>query len=152
AVVIATPDHWHAPAMILACQAGKHVYVEKPCSHNLREGRLMVEAARKYKRVVQVGTQSRSVPYVRQALERIRDGAIGDVLMTKGWTNQLRVNIGHKKPSDPPTGLNYEMWLGPAPFVPYRSNYVHYNWHWWYNFGTGDIGNDGVHELDIARW
>jgi predicted dehydrogenase len=152
AVIIAAPDHWHAPATILACGAGKHVYVEKPCSHNLREGRLMVDAARRHNRVVQLGTQSRSAPHVLKAIELIRDGAIGRVLETRAWTNQIRGNIGHREPGDPPPGLNYDLWVGPAPLAPYRSNCAHYTWRWWYNFGTGDIGNDGAHELDIARW
>ncbi len=152
AVVIGTPDHWHAPATILACQAGKHVYVEKPCSHNLREGRLMIEAARRHRRVVQVGTQSRNLPHVLEAIRVLRSGAIGKVLQAKAWTNQLRASIGHKSPADPPPQLDYDLWVGAAPYVAYRPNCAHYTWRWWHNFGTGDIGNDGVHELDIARW
>ncbi len=152
AVTVATPDHWHAPATILACQAGKHVYVEKPCSHNVREGRLMVEAARKHDRVVQVGTQARNSVHVRRAMELIRDGAIGDVLVAKAWNSQKRKDIGHGQPGDPPDNLDYDIWLGPAPEVPYHSNRLHYNWHWRYDFGTGDMGNDGVHELDLALW
>lgn len=152
AVTVATPDHWHAPATILACDAGKHVYVEKPCSHNIREGRLMVEAARRNHRAVQVGTQSRSLPHVVAAIEKLRAGAIGTVLIAKAWNSQLRSNIGHETPSEQPDGLDYELWVGPAPMVPYQKNLLHYGWHWWYDFGTGDMGNDGVHELDIARW
>jgi predicted dehydrogenase len=152
AVWIATPDHWHGPAAILACQAGKHVYVEKPCSHNIREGRLMVEAARKSGRVMQVGMQSRSSPTVREAMALLREGAIGEVLVAKAWNSQKRKDIGHASPGEPPSGLDYDLWIGPAPMVPYQSNRLHYNWHWWHAFGTGDIGNDGVHELDIARW
>jgi predicted dehydrogenase len=152
AVVIATPDHWHAPATVLACAAGKHVYVEKPCSHNIREGRAMIDAARKHKRVVQVGTQSRSGEIMREAVGMLRDGAIGEVLVAKATNSQLRANIGRAKPSQPPAHLDYDLWVGPAPFVPYQANRLHYAWHWWYNFGTGDIGNDGVHQLDIARW
>ncbi len=152
AVVVATPDHWHAPATLLACEAGKHVYVEKPGSHNIREGRLMVEAARRYGRVVQVGMQSRSLVHVRHAIGLLRDGAIGTVLVAKAWNSQRRANIGHCEPSDPPPGLDYDIWLGPAPYLPFQRNRLHYTWHWWYAFGTGDIGNDGVHELDIARW
>jgi len=152
AVVIATPDHWHGPAAILACQAGKHVYVEKPCSHNIREGRLMVEAARRHKRVVQVGTQSRSCKEIREAIRMLRDGAIGDVLVAKAINSQRRANIGHAKPSRPPDHVDYDLWVGPAPMVPYQANRFHYRWHWWYNFGTGDIGNDGVHQIDVARW
>lgn len=152
AITVATPDHWHAPATILACQAGKHVYVEKPCSHNVREGRLMIEAARKYKRVVQVGTQARNSKHVRRAMQILREGAIGDVLVAKAWDSQRRANIGHGKPSKPPAHLDYDLWLGPAPYEPYHSNRLHYNWHWRFAYGTGDLGNDGVHELDLALW
>ncbi len=152
AVTVATPDHWHAPAAILACEAGKHVYVEKPCSHNVREGRLMVEAARKHDRVVQVGTQARNSVHVKRAMELIRDGAIGDVLVAKAWDSQLRRDIGHGKPGNPPGKLDYDLWLGPAPHEPYHENHLHYNWHWRYAYGTGDMGNDGVHELDLALW
>ncbi len=152
AVIVATPDHWHAPAAILALDAGKHVYVEKPCSHNVREGRLLVEAARRNKKKVQHGTQSRSMSLLAHGVRLLREGAIGDVLVAKAWNVQKRGNIGHAKPGVPPSGLDYDMWVGPAPMLPYQSNRLHYNWHWWYNFGTGDTGNDGVHELDIARW
>lgn len=152
AVTVATPDHWHAPATILACEAGKHVYVEKPCSHNVREGRLMVEAARKHNRVVQVGTQARNSVHVRKAMDLIHNGAIGDVLVAKAWDSQLRKNIGHGKPGSPPKHLDYDLWLGPAPHEPYQDNRLHYNWHWRYAYGTGDMGNDGVHELDLALW
>lgn len=152
AVVIATCDHWHAPAAILACDAGKHVYVEKPCSHNIHEGRLMVEAARRHKRVMQHGTQGRSSRQTQTAIQMLREGAIGDVLVAKHVNSQRRANIGHQKPSQPPSHLDYEMWLGPAEWLPYQSNFVHYHWHWFYNFGTGDIGNDGVHGIDVARW
>ena len=152
AITVGTPDHWHAPAAILACDAGKHVYVEKPCSHNIREGRLLVEAARRNKRVVQHGTQSRTHPLVQRGIELLREGVIGDVLVAKAWNVQRRGSIGRESPSKPPEGFDYDMWIGPAPFVPYQSNRHHYTWHWWYDFGTGDMGNDGVHELDIARW
>lgn len=152
AVIVATPDHWHGPATLLALEAGKHVYVEKPCAHNIREGRLMVEAARRHKRVVQVGTQSRSSPPIMEAMQMLRDGAIGDVLIAKAWNSQRRANIGHARPTIPPDGLDYETWVGPAPFVPFQPNRAHYTWHWWYDFGTGDFGNDGVHDADIARW
>jgi predicted dehydrogenase len=152
AVVIATPDHWHAPAAILACAAGKDVYVEKPCSHNLREGRLLVEAARKHQRVVQHGTQSRSRPLVRRAVEYIQSGKIGQVLMAKAWDVQLRDDIGRRPDSAAPPGVDYDTWTGPAPLLPFNENRFHYKWHWHWNYGTGDIGNDGVHQLDIARW
>lgn len=152
AVWIATPDHWHAPATILACDAGKHVYVEKPCSHNVREGRLMVEAARRNHRVVQVGTQSRSTEHVRAAMQALQEGVIGDVLVAKAWNSQRRGSIGHQEPSDPPPHLDFDLWLGPAPVQPYRANLLHSIWRWWYDFGAGDIGNDGVHDIDLARW
>jgi predicted dehydrogenase len=152
AVIIATPDHWHAPATILACEAGKHVYVEKPCSHNIREGRLMLEAARRHQRVVQTGTQSRSAAHVIKAVELLRGGAIGDVLVAKAWNSQLRGNIGRAKPSDPPPGLDFDLWVGPAPMRPYQSNLLPSIWRWWFDFGCGDMGNDGVHDIDIARW
>jgi predicted dehydrogenase len=152
AVWIATPDHWHAPATILACDAGKHVYVEKPCAHNIREGRLMVEAARRNKRVVQVGTQSRSTEHIIEAMKLLREGVIGDVLVAKAWNSQLRANLGKQQPSDPPAHLDFDLWLGPAPLRRYQSNLLHASWRWWYDFGVGDIGNDGVHDIDIARW
>jgi predicted dehydrogenase len=152
AITVATPDHWHAPATILACDAGKHVYVEKPCSHNVREGRLMIEAARKHNRVVQVGTQARNSRHVRRAMQLLQEGAIGDVLVAKAWDSQRRRNIGHGRPGKPPAHLNYDLWLGPAPYEPFHANRLHYNWHWRFAYGTGDLGNDGVHELDLARW
>jgi predicted dehydrogenase len=152
AVFIATPDHWHAPATILACDAGKHVYVEKPCSHNLREGRLMVEAARRNNRIVQVGTQSRSTEHVIAAMQALRDGVIGDILVAKAWNSKRRGSIGRQQPSDPPAHLDFDLWLGPVPARPYQSNMLHGIWRWWYDFGAGDIGNDGVHDIDLARW
>lgn len=152
AVFIATPDHWHGPAAILALDAGKHVYVEKPASHNIREGRLMVEAARRNRKVCQVGTQSRSTEMNMTAIRMIHEGEIGDVLVVRVWNSQLRRNIGRQKPSDPPKGLDYESWIGPAPMVPYQANRGHGVWRWWYAFGTGDMGNDGVHDLDVASW
>jgi predicted dehydrogenase len=152
AVVIATPDHWHAPAAILAANAGKDVYVEKPCSHSLREGRLMVEAARANQRIMQVGTQARSRASTRRAIDFIQSGAIGKVRMAKAWNVQLRDNIGREPDSTPPANVNYDLWIGPAEPLPFRENRFHYNWHWWWNFGTGDMGNDGVHQMDMARW
>jgi predicted dehydrogenase len=152
AVVVATPDHWHVPAAILACKAGKHVYVEKPCSHNIREGRLLVETARRTRRVVAVGTQSRSTTVLKNGIDRLRRGAIGEILIAKAWNSQRRKNIGHMKPSEPPAGLHYDLWIGPAPMRPFQANCHHYSWHWWYDFGTGDAGNDGVHEIDVALW
>ncbi len=152
AVWIATPDHWHGPAAILAAHAGKHVYVEKPCAHNLREGRLMLEAARRNGIVMQVGTQSRSTAHVRQAIALLAEGAIGEVLVAKAWNSQRRGSLGHQQPSEPPEVLDYDAWVGPAAWQPYQSNLLHGVWRFWHNFGCGDIGNDGVHEIDIARW
>ena len=152
AVVIATPDHWHVPAALLALDSGKHVYVEKPCSHNVREGWLLVEAAQRSKRVVQIGTQSRSSEPVRRAMELLHNGAIGEVLVAKAWNSQLRTNIGHAQPAQPPSHLDFDLWLGPAPKVPYQSNLLHGSWRWFTAFGCGDAGNDGVHDIDIARW
>ncbi|MCA9265037.1 MAG: Gfo/Idh/MocA family oxidoreductase, partial [Planctomycetales bacterium] len=152
AVIVATPDHWHAPAAILALDAGKHVYVEKPCAHNIREGRQLIEAAERTRKVVQVGTQSRSTPVLRQAIQQLHDGVIGDIKLAKAWNSQRRANIGHAEPSDPPAGFDYELWVGPAPKPAFQKNCHHYTWHWWYDFGSGDAGNDGVHELDIAVW
>ena len=152
AVWIATPDHWHAPAAILALNAGKHVYVEKPCCHNLREGRLMVEAQARSGKHLQVGTQSRSTAVVQDAIERVRGGAIGEVLVAKAWNSQRRRSIGKTKPSSPPPQLDFDLWVGPAPMVPYRSNLLPGIWRWWYDFGCGDIGNDGVHDIDVACW
>jgi predicted dehydrogenase len=151
-VSIATPDHWHAPAALLAMDAGKHVYIEKPCCHNFREGQMLVAAAQRTSRKVQHGTQSRSNNGIRAAVEMLRGGVIGDVLIAKAWNVQRRNNIGKAQPSDPPAGVDYDMWVGPAEMMPYQENRFHYNWHWWYNFGTGDTGNDGVHEMDYARW
>jgi predicted dehydrogenase len=152
AVFIATPDHWHAPAAVLALDAGKHVYVEKPCCHNLREGRAMVEAVRRSGKLLQVGTQSRSTAVVREAIDRVRSGEIGDVLVAKAWNSQLRRSIGKTQPSAPPPQLDYDAWIGPAVPVPYRTNLLHGVWRWWYDFGCGDIGNDGVHDIDVAAW
>jgi predicted dehydrogenase len=152
AVFIATPDHWHAPASLLAMDAGKHVYVEKPCAHNIREGRLMIEAARRQRRVCQVGTQTRSSQHAITAMQALREGAIGEVLAVRVWNSQLRRNIGHVQPSDPPAHLDYDTWVGPAPMVPYRSNMLPGSWRWFFHFGAGDMGNDGVHDLDVGLW
>lgn len=152
AVLIATPDHWHAPAAILALDAGKHVYVEKPCCHNVREGRLMIDAVERSGKVLQVGTQSRSTECVADGIQRVLSGGIGDVLVAKAWNSQRRGSIGHSEPSEPPEHLNFDSWTGPAPQVPYRKNLLPGVWRWWYNFGCGDIGNDGVHDIDVALW
>lgn len=151
-VLIATPDHWHTPASLLALDAGKHVYVEKPCCHNVREGRLLIDAVKRTGKHLQVGTQSRSGAAVIEAINRLKAGEIGDVLVAKAWNSQLRRTIGKTKPSDPPPHLDFDTWCGPAPLVPYRSNLLHGIWRWWYDFGCGDIGNDGVHDIDVALW
>ena len=152
AVSIATPNHWHALMTIWACQAGKDVYVEKPASHNIFEGRKMIEAARKYTRMVQVGTQSRSIEHKVKAIELLRDGVIGEIYQAKGLCFKRRKTIGSMQPGDVPPGVDYDLWTGPAEQVVFRENRFHYNWHWHWAFGNGDIGNQGVHEMDIARW
>jgi predicted dehydrogenase len=152
AVLIATPDHWHSIAAILACDAGKHVYVEKPISHNIREGRLLVEAAARNKTLVQHGTQSRSTGMMIDAVKLLRDGIIGNVMVAKCWNIQRRGSIGRGQDTAPPAGFDYDNWVGPATMIPYRTNRVHNRWTWWYHFGTGDMGNDGVHDIDYTRW
>jgi predicted dehydrogenase len=152
AVVVATPDHWHALATIWACQAGKHVYVEKPASHNLHEGRIMVEAARKYHRVVQLGTQSRSSASLARAAELVRSGNLGKIPHARTWVGGSRPNIGHHKDSAVPPGVDYNLWLGPAPERAFNVNRFHYRWHWMWDYGTGELGNNGIHALDRLRW
>ena len=152
AVSFATPNHWHALGTIWACQAGKHVYVEKPCTHNVWEGRKMIEAARKYNRIVQVGFQNRSISNVIDAMNFLHKGGIGDVYLAKGLCYKPRDSFGISADSEPPPGLHYDMWLGPAPQRPYNEKRVHYNWHWHWDTGNGDTGNQGPHQFDIARW
>jgi len=152
AVSIATPNHWHALSTIWACQAGKDVYVEKPASYNVFEGQQMVKAARKYNRMVQVGMQSRSIRYKRRAIELLRDGAIGKVYYAKGLCFKRRPSIGHAEDEPVPAGINWDIFLGPAPKRPFNSLRFKYNWHWFWDTGNGDIGNQGIHEMDVARW
>ena len=152
AVASSTPNHWHALSTIWACQAGKHVYVEKPSSHNIWEGRKMVEAARKYNRVVQVGFQNRSTTNVMQAMAFLHSGGIGDVYMARGTCFKPRNSFGISPDGEAPSTLDYDMWLGPASYRPYNEKRGHYNWHWHWNTGNGDTGNQGPHQFDIARW
>jgi predicted dehydrogenase len=152
AVSFATPNHWHALGTIWACQAGKHVYVEKPATYGVWEGRKMVEAARKYNVRVQTGTQNRSISTVIQAIRFLHDGGIGDVYMAKGTCYKPRDSFGIAADGTPPASLHYDMWLGPAPMRPYNEKRVHYNWHWFWATGGGDTANQGPHQFDIARW
>ena len=152
AVSIATPNHWHSLATIWACQAGKDVYVEKPGSHNLFEGRKMVEAAQKYDRIVQNGVQLRSSPAIREAVRHLRQGTIGDVYMARGLVFRWRADIGVKPLEPPPDTLDYDLWLGPVQRRPFSRNFVHYNWHWHWDFGSGDLGNQGTHQTDMCLW
>jgi predicted dehydrogenase len=151
-LIVATPDHWHALATILACQAGKDVYVEKPCSHNVVEGRRMIEAARHYNRVVQVGTQRRSSPFFHETIAYLQSGKLGKIHMAKAINSQKRKDIGHAADGPVPPEVDYDLWLGPAPQHAFNPNRFHYNWHWFWDYGTGDLGNDGVHHVDVARW
>lgn len=151
-VSIATPDHWHTPVALAAIQAGKHVYVEKPCSHNIREALLLKQAAEKSGLCVQQGTQARSCASIHEAVAFMRGGGLGKVRMAKAINHQLRKPIGRAPETDPPPGVDYDMWLGPAPRVPFTRNRWHYNWHWFWDYGCGDIGNDGIHQIDQARW
>jgi predicted dehydrogenase len=152
AVSIASPNHWHTLQTIWACQAGKDVYVEKPCSHNVFESRQIVAAARKYGRMVQQGSQSRSSPALQEAVQKMKAGEFGEIYMARGLCFKSRNTIG-KTPVEPvPLGVDYDMWTGPAPLRPFTKNRFHYNWHWFWDFGNGDLGNQGIHEVDIARW
>ncbi|MCL4202375.1 MAG: Gfo/Idh/MocA family oxidoreductase [Pirellulaceae bacterium] len=152
AVSIVTPNHWHALLAIWACQAGKDVHVEKPCSHSIAEGRKLVEAARKYDRIVQHGTQRRSDPKFIRLTTDIRNGKFGKLLLAYVYTYRPRESIGIRSPQEPPKELDFHLWTGPAPTHPFRTNLVHYDWHWMWDFGNGEIGNLGTHQLDVARW
>ncbi len=151
-LVVGTPDHWHAIPTILGCLAGKDVYVEKPDGHNLIEGQRMVAAMRKHGRIVQMGTQARSGEYLQDAVAYIRSGKLGRVLVAKAWETSRQRSIGHPADGVPPPGVDYEMWLGPAPLRPFNPLRFHSNWRWFFDYGTGDVGNDGVHRIDYARW
>ncbi|BBE20210.1 myo-inositol 2-dehydrogenase [Aquipluma nitroreducens] len=151
-MVIATPDHWHAPAAILSMQAGKHVYVEKPCSHNPAEGELLIKAADKCGKVIQMGNQRRSYPNVIKAIQELRNGAIGRSYLGKGWYTNNRGPIGIGKEVDVPEWLDWDLWQGPAPRKAYKDNIVHYNWHWRWHWGTGEALNNGTHMVDLLRW
>lgn len=152
ALVCAAPNHWHGPATILACAAGKHVYVEKPCCHNPQEGEWMIEAARKNNRVVQVGTQRRSDPGMIESIHKLKEGIIGRIFLVRSWYNNNRQSIGTGKQIKVPSTLDFNLWQGPAPRKPYVNNLVPYNWHWFWHWGNGELGNNGVHTLDICRW
>lgn len=152
AVTIVTPNHWHALATILACQAGKHVYVEKPVSHNIREGRKMIEAGSKYGRRIQAGMQNRSSDNINEAIRFLHEGGIGDIYMARALVYKARDSYGWAEPGTPPPGFHYERWLGPAPLRAYSERRGHYAWHWYWDTGNGEAGNTGPHQLDIARW
>jgi len=152
AVTIATPNHWHALLAIWACQAGKDVYVEKPATHNISEGRKLIEAAYKYNRMVQHGTQTRSIDVAQEAIQYLHNGTIGRVYMARGLCFRRRADIGDKGITNVPKDLDYDLWCGPAPLVPFTENLVHYNWHWHWNYGNGDVGNQGIHQTDLCLW
>jgi predicted dehydrogenase len=152
ALVIATPEHWQAPMSLLAMQAGKHVYVEKPGSHNGREGEMVAEAAAKYGRVVQTGNQRRSWPRIQEAIALVRVGEIGPVHHARSWYANARGSIGRGQQIAPPDWLDFELWQGPAPRRPFQDNLVHYNWHWFWHWGTAETGNNAIHTLDLSRW
>ncbi|HYK91866.1 MAG TPA: Gfo/Idh/MocA family oxidoreductase [Acidobacteriota bacterium] len=152
AISIATPNHWHSLQAIWACQAGKDVYVEKPMSHNWWEGRQLVKAAQKYNRIVQHGTNSRSGLAVIDGMKKMKEGLIGEVYLSRGLCYKWRNTIGKAAHEPVPAGVNYDLWTGPAPMKPFTKNRFHYNWHWIWDTGNGDFGNQGIHELDVARW
>ena len=151
-LVVATPNHWHAPAAILGCAAGKHVYVEKPCSHNPREGELLLQAARRHNRKVQMGNQRRSFPKIQEAIEQLKNGVIGRAYFAQCWYLNNRPETGRCTEAPVPEGLDYAVWEGPAPHRPYRTNTLPYKWHWFWHWGNGELGNNGIHYLDVCRW
>ncbi len=151
-ITIATPEHWHAPMAIAGLQAGKHVYVEKPCSHNPAEGAMLVEAQKKYGKLVQMGNQQRSSPHTIEIIARVHDGLIGRPYFAKAWYSNVRKAIGVGKEVPVPPTLDWELWQGPAPRQPYKDNLHPYNWHWFWNYGTGETLNNGTHEVDVCRW
>src|ERR1700733_14646764 len=152
AITIATPDHWHAPMAIAGLQAGKHVYVEKPCSHNPAEGAMLVQAQQKYGKLVQMGTQQRSSPHTIEIVDKIHNGLIGRAYFAKAWYSNVRKSIGTGKEAPVPAQLDWELWQGPAPRQPYKDNVQPYNWHWFRIWGTGETLNNGTHEVDVCRW
>lgn len=152
AVAIATPDHWHAPMAIMSMQAGKHVYLEKPSSHNPAEGEVLLKAQKKYGKLVQMGNQQRSSPHTIEIIRKIREGIIGDVYFGKAWYSNSRGSIGVGKEAAVPDYLDWDLWQGPAPRVPYKDNYHPYNWHWFWHWGTGETLNNGTHEVDLCLW
>jgi predicted dehydrogenase len=152
ALVIATPDHWHAPAAILGAANGKHVYVEKPCGHNPYEGELLAAALHKYRRHIQMGSQRRSFPSLIDAAQQVKDGVLGNAYFAKAWYTNNRKSIGYGKKVPVPSTLDFELWQGPAPRRDYQDNLVHYNWHWFWHWGTGEACNNGTHEIDCCRW
>ena len=152
AITIATPDHWHTPMAIAGLQAGKHVYVEKPCSHNPAEGALLIRAQQKYGKLVQMGTQQRSSPHTIEIVDKIHNGLIGRAYFAKCWYNNTRKSIGTGKEAPVPPQLDWDLWQGPAPRKPYTDNVQPYNWHWFRIYGTGEALNNGTHEVDVCRW
>lgn len=152
ALVIAAPDHWHAPASLMAMEAGKHVYVEKPCSHNPSEGEILVKAATKYGKVIQMGNQRRSWPNVIEGINALKNGAIGRIYFGKGWYTNNRPSIGIGRNTEVPHWLDWDLWQGPAPRKLFKDNLIHYNWHWHWHWGTGEALNNGTHMIDLLRW